>query len=262
VQELRPDLVLLDVVMPTWDGFKVASIIKSQARFVPVILLTSLADIDSKRRGQAAGADDFLTKPVNPIELQIRISAMLRIKALTDELGLANRRLAELAQTDALTGLHNRRYFDACYAEECERANRYGRPLGVLALDIDHFKSVNDTYGHGAGDDVLREVARSLSTSCVRRADRVARVGGEEFAIIAVETELAGLLTLAERLRRGVEELRITTASQELRVTVSIGAAAWPRGAGFEPGMLHADADAALYDAKRGGRNRVVVHRR
>jgi diguanylate cyclase (GGDEF)-like protein len=262
VQELRPDLVLLDVVMPTWDGFKVASIIKSQARFVPVILLTSLADIDSKRRGQAAGADDFLTKPVTPLELQIRISAMLRIKALTDELALANRRLAELAQTDALTGLHNRRYFDGCYAEECERARRYGRPLGVLALDIDHFKSINDTWGHAAGDDVLREVARCLSTACVRRADRVARTGGEEFAIIAVETELAGLLTLAERLRRGVEDLCVSTAGQELRVSVSIGAAAWSREAKLEPAALHGDADAALYEAKRQGRNRVVFHRR
>src|SRR6185369_1156297 len=140
--------------------YKVVSLIKSQASFTPVILLTSLNDLDSKRRGQAAGADDFLSKPVTP------------------------------------TGLHNRRMFDSSYAEECGRALRYGRPLGILALDLDHFKSINDRYGHAGGDDVLRAVSRCLSTACVRQADRVARIGGEEFAIIAVETERTGLITL------------------------------------------------------------------
>jgi two-component system cell cycle response regulator len=259
VQELRPDLVLLDVVMPTWDGYKVVSLIKSQASFTPVILLTSLNDLDSKRRGQAAGADDFLSKPVTPLELQIRMSALLRIKALTDELATANRRLAELAQTDPLTGLHNRRMFDSSYAEECGRSLRYGRPLGVLALDLDHFKSINDRYGHGGGDDVLRAVARSLSTACVRRADRVARIGGEEFAIIAVETDRNGLLTLAERLRKAISELSIRTGEHTLQVTVSIGAAAWTQGCDTEPGHLLEQADAALYAAKRSGRDRVVA---
>jgi two-component system cell cycle response regulator len=259
VQELRPDLVLLDVVMPTWDGYKVVSLIKSQASFTPVILLTSLNDLDSKRRGQAAGADDFLSKPVTPLELQIRMSALLRIKALTDELAQANRRLAELAQTDPLTGLHNRRMFDSSYAEECGRALRYGRPLGILALDLDHFKSINDSYGHAGGDDVLRAVSRCLSTACVRRADRVARIGGEEFAIIAVETERGGLLTLGERLRKAISELSIKSGEHTIQVTVSIGAAAWTQGADVEPAQLLEQADAALYAAKRSGRNRVVA---
>jgi two-component system cell cycle response regulator len=261
-QEMQPSLVLCDVVMPTWDGFKVAALIKSQARFVPVIMLTSLNDIDSKRRGQAAGADDFLTKPVSPIELKIRIEAMLRIKALTDQLEVANRRLAEMADTDALTKLYNRRYFDTWYATEVDRARRYGRPLGVVAIDIDYFKKVNDAYGHGAGDDVLRAVADCMQTSGVRRADRLVRLGGEEFVVVAVETELDGLLQMAERLRSAVEALRVQSAGQQLQVTISLGVAGWSRDTGGDPTTLLADADAALYTAKRNGRNRVIAHRR
>jgi two-component system cell cycle response regulator len=261
-QEMKPSLVLCDVVMPTWDGFKVAALIKSQARFVPVIMLTSLNDIDSKRRGQAAGADDFLTKPVSPIELKIRIEAMLRIKALTDQLEVANRRLAEMADTDALTKLYNRRYFDSWFGTEVDRARRYGRPLGIVAIDVDHFKRVNDVWGHGAGDDVLRAVADCMQTSGVRRADRLVRLGGEEFAVVAVETEIEGLMQMAERLRSAVEALRVQTAGQQLQVTVSLGVAAWSRESGGDPTTLLADADAALYVAKRSGRNRVVPHQR
>src|SRR5262249_31262303 len=148
VKEADPSLVLLDLVMPDIDGFKIAAAIKARPRFVPVILLTATTDIETKRRGQAAGADDFLSKPVSQVELQLRLAAMLRIRELTDALDRANRRLDELAHTDDLTGISNRRRFETLLAREHKRATRYRRPLALLTLDIDHFKRINDTYGH------------------------------------------------------------------------------------------------------------------
>jgi diguanylate cyclase (GGDEF)-like protein len=165
-----------------------------------------------------------------------------------------------MADTDALTKLYNRRYFDNWYATEVDRARRYGRPLGVVAIDVDHFKKVNDVYGHGAGDDVLRAVAGCMQTSGVRRADRLVRLGGEEFAVVAVETETEGLMQMAERLRAAVEALRVQTTGHELQITISLGVASWSRDSGGDPTTLLTDADAALYTAKRTGRNRVVAH--
>jgi diguanylate cyclase (GGDEF)-like protein len=254
-RETQPSLVLLDVIMPGVDGYKIAAAFKAQPRFMPVILLTALDDLESKRRGQAAGADDFLSKPVNAVELQIRIAAMLRIKSLTDALDVANRRLAELADTDALTGLANRRRFDTMCAGEHERALRYQRPLSVLMIDIDHFKRVNDTWGHSVGDQVIQQVAQVLGVT-VRQSDHVGRVGGEEFCVLAPEVSGAGALALGERLRRGVERLRIDPVGE---VTVSVGATAWDGMGNHAMGELLQQADQALYQAKESGRNRVTL---
>ncbi|MSP59766.1 MAG: diguanylate cyclase [Myxococcales bacterium] len=258
VREAQPSLVLLDLVMPDFDGYKVAAAIKAQPRFVPVILLTGASDLESKRRGQAAGADDFLTKPVHQVELQIRIAAMIRIRALTEALDAANRRLAELADTDALTGIANRRRFDQLIATEFERCQRYQRPLSVLTLDIDHFKKVNDTHGHAIGDDVLKVVAGVVAKS-LRTSDHMARTGGEEFVVLAPESNPSGALALGERLRRRVEGLSVATPSGSLQVTISVGVVAWD-GVGVidSPGLLKASDD-ALYQAKEKGRNRVVL---
>jgi diguanylate cyclase (GGDEF)-like protein len=257
LREVRPSLVLLDLVMPDVDGFKVAAAIKSQPLFVPVVLLTAIDDIESKRRGQAAGADDCLTKPVVPLELQIRIAAMLRIKSLTDELDAANRRLAELAETDGLTNIANRRRFDRMYAHEHERADRYARPLSVLLCDLDHFKRVNDTYGHGAGDQVLLATAQALART-VRQSDTVGRLGGEEFGVLAPEVGPSGALALGERLRRAVEVLE-PAPSGGPRVTISVGAVAWDGRGKVDMATLLERADKALYEAKQSGRNRVVL---
>jgi diguanylate cyclase (GGDEF)-like protein len=258
VREAHPSLVLLDMVMPGLDGLKVAAAIKAQPRFIPVILLTGLTDLETKRRGQAAGADDFLAKPVTAVELSIRIAAMLRIKALTDALEAAKRRLAELAETDALTGLPNRRSFDLVHAAELERARRYRRPLSLLVIDVDHFKRINDARGHPAGDEVLRAVAEALAAS-VRRSDRVCRYGGEEFVVVAPETIGDGAGQLGERLRAVVAGLVVPIAGDPVRVTVSVGVATWdvtdPRPDGT---ALLARADQALYEAKQTGRDRVV----
>jgi diguanylate cyclase (GGDEF)-like protein len=258
VRDCHPSLVLLDVVMPSLDGYKVASLIKAQPGFTPVVLLTGLNDLDSKRRGQAAGADDFVTKPVVPLELNIRIAAMLRIKALHNQLDAANRRLAELAETDPLTALANRRGFDVSFGDEFARARRYRRELALLMVDIDHFKKVNDQHGHPVGDQVLRAVAQTLASE-VRQSDRVGRLGGEEFAVLAPEINAPGALTLAERLRRAVEELNIPIGNGSLRVTISIGVNYWNGLEEVEMSDLLKHADEALYKAKQGGRNRSLL---
>jgi diguanylate cyclase (GGDEF)-like protein len=256
-RESRPDLVVLDVVMPTLDGFKLARMMKADGGpFVPIILVTGLDDLESKRRGMAAGADDFLAKPVNPVELEIRLSSMLRIKELTDQLQEANARLAQLAVTDPLTGLANRRALYAHLDREVDRAKRYKHPLAVLVIDIDHFKQVNDVHGHQTGDRVLNHVAQVITQS-VRASDVAGRFGGEEFIVLAPETPAPAVRVVAERIRRAVET---QTAQQKglPGVTVSIGAAGASEGE-ISTESLVARADAALYEAKRGGRNRVVL---
>jgi two-component system cell cycle response regulator len=256
VGEVKPSLVLLDVVMPRIDGYKIAAAIKAQPRYVPVILLTALNDVESKRRGQAAGADDFLSKPVAQLELQIRIAAMLRIKSLTDALDAANRRLSELADIDGLTQVANRRRVEEWLHAEFERAKRYRRPMVVQLLDIDHFKRVNDTHGHAVGDAVLRTVAQALAAT-VRQSDHVGRWGGEEFLVVAPEVDRAGAIALGERLRRRVEQQTVAVEGG-VGATVSIGVVAWDGCAETTAAALVKSADEALYEAKAAGRNRVI----
>jgi diguanylate cyclase (GGDEF)-like protein len=256
VAEINASLVLLDVVMPTFDGFKIAAAIKAQPRFVPVILLTALNDVESKRRGQAAGADDFLSKPVAQLELSIRIAAMLRIKSLTDALDTANRRLAELADVDGLTNIANRRRIEEKLRAEYERARRYRRWMALCLLDVDHFKSVNDTHGHAVGDAVLRTVAGVLA-STIRQTDHVGRWGGEEFALVAPELDPSGLQVLGDRLRVRVEQATVAAVAS-VGATVSIGAVAWNGRGETNLEALLKHADQALYEAKAAGRNRVV----
>jgi diguanylate cyclase (GGDEF)-like protein len=266
LREHRPGLVLLDVVMPSIDGFKIAQMIKGEKQlgFVPIILLTARTDLDTRRRGHKAGADDFLSKPVNPDELAIRIDAMLRIKSLTEQLEAANAKLAELAETDGLTGVANRRRLDQVMDIEHERSRRYKRALGILVIDIDHFKKINDTYLHEIGDLVLKTVAVAIR-EMLRRTDFCGRYGGEEFVVVAPELTGEGAMVLAERIRQHVASLRIPIGPgpdgqpREVRVTVSIGVASFDHGADAPMSELSRRADTALYQAKRQGRNRVIL---
>ena len=257
-KEAQPDLVLLDVMMPHVDGYKLAQMFKRASPFVPIILLTALEDIDSKRRGLSAGADEFLSKPVNALELQIRMSSMLRIKRLADELERLNKHLAELATIDPLTQVANRRAVEQRLAHEFQRERRYKHPLACILIDIDHFKSVNDNYGHPIGDKVLVEVAAAIRES-IRATDLVARFGGEEFIVLAPETTTAAALMVAERIRRAITDKTTDKTDQGLPVvTASVGVACTEAEVGDENELL-AKADAALYRAKHEGRNRVVV---
>jgi diguanylate cyclase (GGDEF)-like protein len=258
-REKKPDLVLLDVVMPSVDGFKLARIIKSEARtFTPVIFLTALDDIEAKRRGLEAGADDFLSKPVTPLELEIRVRAMLRIKHLTDELGAARDRLQYLATTDDLTGLRTRRTILGDLDREFSRARRYGSPLSTLMIDVDSFKHVNDTYGHATGDQVLSIVGDSLRQT-LRTSDLAGRLGGEEFVVLAPETRAGAAVVLAERLRKIISEATASRGGGVPRATVSIGLASTEHPESRTAQDLLRLSDEALYRAKREGRDRTVV---
>ena len=257
-RQTPPDLILLDVMMPGIDGFKLARMMKSEAPvFVPIILLTALDDIESKRRAMAAGADDFLTKPVTPLELEIRMSSMLRIKELTDQIQAANQMLAEMAVTDPLTSLVNRRSLDEHLEREWARSQRYGNSFSVLMLDVDFFKKVNDNHGHAVGDQVLRLVSETIK-QVVRQTDVVGRYGGEEFMVLAPETSSRNAKILADRIR-----VRIAGASLDHRdlpgITVSLGVSSTDRRDIPSVTELVALADAALYAAKHAGRDRVVL---
>src|SRR4029079_1538910 len=192
VEASPPELILLDVMMPEMDGFEVARRIKGndQLPFIPIIMQTALDSTDNKVEGLEAGADDYITKPIDFAELKARLTSMLRIKRLQEELEErehqlleANERLKHMSQTDGLTGLDNRRHLEERLREMFEHAKRLNEPFSCVMCDLDRFKSVNDTYGHQAGDAVLRQLAGML-TGAVREVDRVGRYGGEEFMLL------------------------------------------------------------------------------
>ena len=261
-----PDLILLDVMMPRIDGFEVVRRIKANPNlpFIPIILQTALDSTEHKVEGLDAGADDYITKPINFAELEARVKSMLRIKALQDaledrerELSEVNRQLLKMAQTDALTGLDNRRYVEERLEEAFGHSRRLNEPVAVVLCDLDRFKSVNDTYGHQAGDAVLKQLARILKKEA-REIDRVGRYGGEEFMLLLPGTVLDAAVTFAERVRKAVEAHTFTFDGGTLQRTMSCGVAAWPHPRIDDCDALVKAADDALYVAKETGRNRVV----
>src|SRR5687767_13087698 len=191
VQETAPDLILLDVMLPDIDGYEISRRIKGSESlpFIPIILVTARDSTQDKVTGLDAGADDYLPKPINYPELEARVRSMLRIKRLQDELEEKNRELERLSISDGLTGLYNHKHSHQELWEEFERVQRTGEHLGVAMLDLDHFKQVNDTYGHQAGDAVLQELARILRDTA-REVDKLGRYGGEEFMAILPEADL------------------------------------------------------------------------
>ena len=255
-RDVEPDIVLLDVLMPQIDGYKLAKIFKADGKYIPIILLTALEDLDSKRRGLAAGGDEFLSKPVNVLELQIRVSSMLRIRRLTHELEGANRQLQAYASIDPLTQLANRRVLDERLDQEFARATRHSHPLACMMIDVDHFKKVNDEHGHIVGDRVLAQVAAAI-TATIRKTDVAGRYGGEEFLVLVPETPCTGAHVLAERLRRAVASIG-RSGGDVPAVTVSIGIATTELKLPSAQELLRR-ADGALYAAKNAGRDRVVL---
>ena len=267
VEHRPPDLILLDVMMPKVDGMEVARRVKSNATlpFIPIIMQTALDTTEAKVEGLEAGADDYITKPIDFPELKARVRSMLRIKRLQEtleererELLEANERLRHMSQTDALTGLDNRRHLEERIDEMFAHARRLEEPFACVMCDLDKFKSVNDTYGHQAGDAVLRQFARIL-TEAAREIDRVGRYGGEEFMLLLPNALPDDAATFAERVRKLVEAHSFTIDGTEIKRTASFGVAAWPH-----PKIDHCDAlmkwaDEALYVAKETGRNRVVL---
>ncbi|HVE78940.1 MAG TPA: diguanylate cyclase [Gemmatimonadaceae bacterium] len=261
-----PDLILLDVMMPRIDGIEVARRIKASESlpFIPIIMQTALDSTESKVEGLGAGADDYITKPIEFAELGARVKSMLRIKRLQEaleererELRQLNDRLLHTSRTDALTGLDNRRHLEERLEEMFGHARRLNEPLSCVMCDLDKFKSVNDTYGHQAGDRVLEQFA-GLLRAAVREVDRAGRYGGEEFMLLLPGTVPDAAMTFAERVRKAVAEHTFTFDGGTLRRTASFGVAGWPFPDVADADGLVKAADDALYVAKGMGRNRVV----
>lgn len=255
----RPDVVLLDLVMPGCDGISLLRLVgkRPELASIPIIMLTSADDIDGKVAALERGAADYVVKPFHRRELAARVRTHLRLRALQEELEKANERLRLLSCTDALTGLFNRRRLDEVLDAEVARAARYGSPVSVMMIDVDHFKSINDRHGHAVGDDVLRSIGAMLREHS-RKTDVAARFGGEELSVVLGHTPQEGAAIVAERVRRAIEETEHTVGGETFRVTASLGVAGVD-GERIDAKTLLGRADAALYQAKRRGRNRVEV---
>ena len=252
-------MVLCDVELPTLDGSKLLIGAQQQPHGGPTFLMLT-AVRDPKRRAALlrAGARDVIAKPVDPLELVARVELHLEVARLQSELAAKNASLAELARTDALTGLPNRRHLEETLAREWNRAERYRQPLTVVMADIDHFKRINDEHGHAAGDLVLREVAACLRRGA-RASDVVGRWGGEEFVAVLCATH-EGAIAAAENWRRAVSALVVPASEARICAKLSMGVAErTPRMR--DSAALLAAADEALYEAKRSGRDRVALAR-
>ncbi|HJP60766.1 MAG TPA: diguanylate cyclase [Gemmatimonadaceae bacterium] len=264
-----PDLILLDVMMPKMDGMEVVRRLKAKTAaeelpFIPVIMQTALDSTENKVEGLDAGADDYITKPINFAELEARVNSLLRIKGLQSslsqrekELRELNDKLRQISLTDGLTQVENRRSLEERLNEMWQHSVRLHEPIAVVMCDIDKFKSVNDQYGHQAGDAVLKEFAQLLKSEA-REIDRVGRYGGEEFLLILPGTVLDAAVTFAERLRDKVAKHTFTYADGTLCRTMSCGVAGSPHPRIENQEALLKASDEALYVAKETGRNRVV----
>jgi diguanylate cyclase (GGDEF)-like protein len=254
-QEVGPDLILLDVMMPGMDGFAVCTRLKadSRTREIPVLFLTVLSGEGDEMRALEAGGIDFIPKPISPAVLCARVRNQLALKLTQDK-------LRNLSLLDGLTGIANRRRFDQYLELEWQRCGRNGHPLSVVMGDVDFFKAYNDGYGHGQGDECLRAVARVFAQALRRPADLAARYGGEEFVCILPETEPEGARIVAEQIMAGMTRLGLPHAfsSAAERVTVSVGVATAARpGPGQTARQLMEEVDRQLYQAKHRGRNRI-----
>ena len=254
------DLMIVSLSLTEFDGLRLCSQVRSleRTRGLPILAIAEPDNNARLVRGLEIGVNDYLVRPIDKNEMLARVRTQVKRKRYTERLRDNVQASIEMAITDALTGLHNRRYMETHLAALTEQAAQRGKPLAVLILDIDFFKSINDGHGHDAGDDVLREFAVRIRKS-IRNIDLACRYGGEEFVIVMPETDLAVAAMVAERIRRRIagEAFSIQQGATHLEVTLSIGIAALG-GAGDTAAAMLKRADQALYRAKRDGRNRVV----
>jgi len=260
------DLILLDRILPDMDGSELCRWLKhnQDTRGIPIVMISARDTTTDKVQGLDSGADDYLTKPFEDVELNARVNAALRIKLLQDELRRKNDELRDmltqvetLSNADPLTGLLNRRRFDAILQPEFSKALRYKTPLSCMMIDVDHFKAVNDTHGHAIGDAVIKDVAGIIKWS-IRDVDTACRWGGEEFIVLTPMTPQDKAELLAQRILKAVSEYAFAGANS-VKLTVSIGIAD-TAGSGIDSvNKLIQAADIALFRAKKNGRNRIEV---
>jgi two-component system cell cycle response regulator len=255
--EDAPRLAVLDWMMPGMEGVQICQRLRERKDhpYVYALLLTARSEKRDLLRGLELGADDYLTKPFDAHELRARLLVGERILNLQDDLIAAQEELRFRATHDALTGIPNRAMVMDMLRSELFRQAREQRPFGIAMVDIDHFKKINDTYGHLCGDEVLRAVARRMK-DCIRPYDAIGRYGGEEFLIVVAASDAVGSMALAERIRGKIESQPVSTQTGEVHVTVSLGVAVSSDAPGLDPQVLLGLADDALYRAKEHGRNR------
>jgi len=253
----RPDLIVLDIILPGMDGFEVLAEMKKKEaiRSIPVIVITGMTKIEDEAKGLTLGAVDYITKPFNSIVVKTRIDIHLKI--------IAHMRLIEqLSLIDSLTNIPNRRQFDLHLLNEYNRTIREKTPISILMIDVDYFKRYNDTYGHQQGDVALQTVACAIESSLQRSTDIVARWGGEEFSVLLPNTCLDGAMKIAERIRKNVEIAAIQSvdSASQHNVTISIGVATMIPTFEITIAEIIRQADEALYAAKSAGRNRACSY--
>jgi two-component system cell cycle response regulator len=256
-----PDLVIVSLGMRGFDGLRLCSQLRSlpEGRNVPILVVVSEGDRRKLTQALEMGVNDYLTRPVDKNELVARVRTQLRKKRYADRLRQNVQLSLEMAITDQLTGLHNRRYMSRHLDNLVTNAGTNNKPIAFVILDIDFFKSVNDTHGHDIGDEVLKEFASRIAAN-VRGIDLACRYGGEEFVVVMPDTDVAFAYSVSERLRKGIETtpFKISRAPNTLNLTISIGIAG-SEGVGDTAAALLHRADQALYRAKRSGRNKVVA---
>jgi len=259
-REDAPGLIILDWMMPGMTGVEVCRRIRQRDSepYTYILLLTSKNEKQDLIEGMDAGADDYITKPFDQNELQVRLRAGIRLVDLQSQLLKAREDLREQATRDSLTRLWNRSSILGELTRELARSEREARPLGVVIVDLDHFKQVNDTYGHLAGDAVLREAARRMQNG-IRQYDSIGRYGGEEFLILFPSCSEEDCVAQADRLRKQLAQTEMSVNDSLLRVTASFGVTIAMPGEMRTQEALIRKADEALYVAKRSGRNRVEV---
>jgi two-component system, cell cycle response regulator len=251
---LQPDLILLDLDLPSRHGFDLCQNLKADpsTTMIPIIFLTGTSDVEAKVRGFDLGAVDYVTKPFEVAELRARVRAALRTRRY-------QHMLSARAQLDALTGLWNRAYFDQRLGQEIAAARRYRRTVSLALLDLDHFKNLNDGYGHPFGDQVLQGVGDALSVT-LRATDAACRYGGEEFAIIMSDTDLEGGIVAANRIRDELAKMDLRPKGDRVSITASVGLTSseqFTDRSKLTPAALISAADQALYTAKQAGRDRI-----
>jgi diguanylate cyclase (GGDEF)-like protein len=260
LKTIAPDLILLDLLMPEMNGLQFCEKFKADSpnEDIPIIFITVSDEQDHLLTAFQLGAVDYIVKPFRALELLARVRNHLELKQIRDELRKALVKLEKLATTDSLTGIPNRRHLFKIAEQELSRLRRYAYPFSLLILDIDHFKHINDTYGHGVGDEVLKGMVEIVLKS-LRKEDCLGRLGGEEFVVFLFHTPIQAATRAAERIRQAIAETPLEIESNRIEITVSIGIATYqPQDQTIETILRRADD--ALLQAKHQGRNRIVAN--